>query len=103
MLVMIRLLIREFCPEDTEFYWLDDSVDAVGICKYKYCEKLNEFYDYEFGISKKYALSHSWEDVRRIAIREIAQLRTLGNKEDFYYEFNRIMALFEEPLNSEAA
>ncbi|MBR3142149.1 MAG: hypothetical protein IKF09_03250 [Clostridiales bacterium] len=105
MKAMIHLLMWEFCPEGTEFYWLNDSCNAIGTCKCKYCKKLNEFYDFEIGISKKYALNNSWEDVRRIAIQEIAHLRTMGNKNRNVYfdEFNRLMALFEEPQNDKAA
>ena len=101
----ILQLIRIYCPNNTRFYWITDNTDSIGNCRSHYCKKLNEYYDFTIGINKNYALTHSWEDVRRIALQEIAHVRTAGNPdhEMFYDEFNRLMSKFDNPAKSQAA
>lgn len=99
---MINYLVKAYCPEGTIFYWHNDRRNAIGFCKCKYCESLKEFYDYEVAVSTKYARSHSWKEVRRIAVQEIAHSRTLGKgKKAFFDEFSRLMSIIEKSEKDE--
>lgn len=99
----IMYLIQIYCPQDTQFYWHNGKRNSIGICKCKYCKKYREFYDYEIAISLEYAIEHSWEEVRRFVIQEIAHSRSIGKeKEVFYDEYNRLIKIIEKPKKEKA-
>ena len=97
MRIEILKLIRTYAPKNTEFYWHNDTRDSVGLCKAKYCRINKVFYDYEIGISHKFAASHKWEEVRNVAIQEIAHARTLGKDiKEWIKEYKRLKSIIEK-------
>ena len=101
--IEIQKLIRNYAPKDTEFYWHNDTRDSVGLCKAKYCSKNKVFYDYEIAISYKFATSHSWEEVRMVAIQEIAHARTLGKKLPVWIkEYKHLKSIIDKKEKSQS-
>lgn len=92
--IEILKLIRNYAPRNTEFYWHNDTRNSVGFCKAKYCRINKVFYDYEIGISHKFAVSHKREEVLNIAIQEIAHARTLGKGiKEWISEYKRLKSI----------
>ena len=101
--IRIQQLIRNYAPKNTEFYWHNDTRDSVGLCKAKYCSKNKVFYDYEIAISHKFASTHSWEEVRIVAIQEIAHARTLGKKMSVWIkEYKHLRSIIDKKEKSQS-
>ena len=99
----IHTLIRNYAPKNTEFYWHNDTINSIGLCKARYCPLNKEFYDYEIYISHKFAASHSWEEVRNIVIQEIAHARTLGKKKsEWFSEYKRLKSIIDKNEKSKS-
>lgn len=95
--VKILKLIRRYAPKDTEFYW-DNTSNTKSTCRYKYCKRLDVFFDFEISINEKFAQKADWKELQKYAVQEIAHARLPEHKNDKFWEVEcrLLMALIEE-------
>ena len=96
-------LINKYAPKGTKIYW--NKSRARCACRYKYCEHLDEFYDYEIAINIYLAQKLEWAELQKYVIQAIAHTRLPGHKHDNYWllECNLLMALIKEEEKAKEA
>lgn len=77
----IRKLIREYAPYGTRFNW-DRATKRFGCCKYRIDRRTGKYFDFVITISRPLASRNTWEEVRKVALHEIAHARTAGHGHD---------------------
>ena len=79
--IRIRELIDEYAPEGTIFAW-DRATKRFGCCGYKKNRRTGEYHGFKITVSKALTELNTWEEVRKVALHEIAHARTAVHGHD---------------------